>query len=111
MALFQMSTLYLNLLPVVLSTIASPAFCEFVLEVGRPLSEFDLGYYKGPSSEFWGNWGRVDSFVFRRFAGDANFRFIIRTGRRSDQGVFEARTKGAFPLLADMGCIYFETSD
>lgn len=88
-----------------LSTIRSPNFCEFVLELGKVPSQFIQS-----SSEHWGYWGNIDRFFEERWTEREDFRLIIRTGKLYDRETFEAHAKETFPLSARRGFIRFETS-
>ena len=86
-----------------LSTIVSPAFYEFVLELGgSSLPERE-------SMIRWGPWRDFDILVEDKFARNRDFRFIIRTGDSSDWEELQRQAKwGCFPQLASRRCIYFE---
>lgn len=89
-----------------LSTITSPVFCEFVLELGKLPSQFSR-----PSFEHWGHWqDGIDKLFEKRFAERGDFRLIIRTGKLYDREMFQAHARESFPLLARRDCIRFETS-
>ena len=87
-----------------LSTIESPAFCEFVLELGRssPLPERKF-------MRKWSPWRDFDNLVEDKFAKNRDFRFIIRMNESSDWEELRKRAEQGFPLLAGRGCIYLET--
>ena len=90
----------------VLSTITSPAFHEFVLELGRSIS-----HSEGWSMTSWGLWRDFDDFFEERFAKHGDFRLIIRTSEPSDrEDLRRQASEWGFPLLAGRGCIYFEES-
>lgn len=95
----------LNLLPRAISTITSPVFCEFALELGGLPSHFNLS-----PSEHWGDWGEIDKLLEEQFARLGNFRLVIRTGKLYDRETFQRHAKVIFPLLTSRGCIHFETS-
>ena len=84
-----------------LSTITSPTFCEFVLELPPKIDR--------PDFHDWSGWEEIDRVLEERFATRKYFRLIIRTGRFYDQETFQMHTKEIFPLLADRGLIRFET--
>lgn len=105
MAFPQLSALALELLPRSISTITSPVFHEVVLELGRVPSDF-----YGPYSMYWGEWERIDRYLWNRFANRNDFRLVIRTGELFDRETFEAHAKETFPMLAGRGQIYFERS-
>ena len=100
----QLSRFSLELIPRVIKTISSPVFCEFVLELGALPSPFD-----GPSSVYWGGWGRIDRFLDNQFANRKDFRFIVRTDKLCDRETFERHAKKTFSFLENRGCIHFET--
>lgn len=100
----QLSFLALELLPRSISTVTSPVFCEFVLELSALPSHFD-----GPSSAYWGGWDRIDRFLEGRFANREGFRLIIRTGDLGDRETFERHVKETFSFLKTRGRIDFET--
>jgi len=107
---FRLAFLHMSVLPFklaigALSTITSPDFCEFVLELGKVPSHFVQ-----PSSEHWGYWGNIDRFFEERWTKREDFRLIIRTGKLYDRKTFEAHAKETFPLSASRGLIRFETS-
>jgi len=87
------------------STITSPVFSEFVLELGKLPSQFSRS-----SWEHWGHWGHVDKFFGERFAGRGDLNLIVRTGKLYDRETFQMHAQERFPLLAEKGCIRFETS-
>ena len=89
----------------VLSSIASPIFCELVLEIGVLPPRFDK-----QSSMYWGRWEEIDGLLKKRFAKFGNFKLTIRTGDVDDRGTFQRHVKEAFPLLAKGEHIHFETS-
>ena len=88
-----------------ISTITSPFFSEFVLELGGLSSHPD-----GLSPEYWGRWESIDRFLNERFAKHGHFKLIIRTGECHDPETFQRHAKETFPLLASVGCIRFEVS-
>ena len=89
------------------STITSPVFSEFVMEVGG------VPPHPGPSGPYlvyWGFWERSDTLLERRFASRGGFKFIVRTSELETEEAFQQQTKDAFPMLANRGSIHFETS-
>lgn len=86
-----------------ISTIASPAFSEFVLELGGLSSHLN-----GLPPEYWGPWASIDGFLKERFANRGEFKLIIRTGKLADPETFQKHTKKKFQSLASRGCIHFE---
>lgn len=107
MALSQVPIDVPNHLYIALSSITSPNFREFVLELG----EFP-SYFNRPPLKHWGRWEEIDRFLNGRFAERADFRLVIRTGRlHVNRATFQKRAKETFPLLTSRGCIAFETSD
>ena len=94
-----------NLFLGMLSTIASPVFCEFALEVGGCS-------YPGPDSRAfmkkWSLWRDFDYLVENKFARNRDFRLIIKTSESSDWEELRKRVERGFPLLAGRGCIYLE---
>lgn len=86
-----------------LSTIASPLFCEFVIELDRPPVHFD----RSPL-EHWGRWGAIDRFLAGKLAQPGDFRFVIRANRLRDQETFQKHAVESFRLSARKGCIHFE---
>jgi hypothetical protein len=101
----QISTLNYDLLLGALSTITSPVFCQFALELYGYSSRFG-----GGNSMVWDGWKKVDRFLEERFASRGEFSFIIRTGKVDDRETFERQTKEVFPLLVERGCAHFEIS-
>jgi len=101
----HMSVLPFKLAFGALSTIRSPDFCEFVLELGKVPSRLIL-----PSSEYWGYWGKVDRFFEEWWTKHQDFRLVIRTGKLYDRETFETHAKETFPLSARRGFVRFETS-
>lgn len=85
------------------STITSPLFHEFVLELNALSSRFD-----GPSPAYWGRWEEIDRLFEERFGQHGGFRLVIRTAELRDQDAFQRHAEGSFPLLAARGCIHFE---
>jgi hypothetical protein len=59
------------LLPI-LTTVKSPVFREFVLELTTLPAE-----YRGPSVEHWDHWLKVGNFFWLQFVG--NFKITIKT--------------------------------
>ena len=107
MSFRQVPTFALQILPRVISTIMSPVFCEFVLELTR----VPPSYPWGPWMLDWGHWRRIDRFLEDQFSECGDFRFVIRTGELGDQEIiFQERTKETFSFLAARGCIRFEIS-
>lgn len=88
-----------------ISTITSPVFRKFVLELGEIPSRFD-----GTSPLCWGRWGETDRLVAQRVARDSDFRFTVRTDKLHHSETFQRHTKETFPLVASSGRIHFETS-
>lgn len=91
--------------PLPISTIASPVFSEFVLELG--------GLNSHPSwlpPEDWGSWEEIDEFLNGQFTNRGGFKLIIRTDELHDPTTFQRHATDAFPLLASRGCIRFETT-
>ena len=88
-----------------LSSIVSPVFCKFVLELGgsSPLPERE-------SMKEWGPWRGFDNLVEEKFARNRGFRFIIRTSEPPDWEELRRRAECCFPVLAGRGCIYLQTS-
>ena len=86
-----------------LLTIASPIFCEFVLE----LSELPPHFYWS-SFVYWDNWDVIDELLDERFADRKDFKLIVRTSKLHDQETFQRHAKETFSLLAGRGCIHFE---
>ena len=89
----------------VLSTVSPPTFREFVLELGKLPSHFSC-----PSWQHWGDWDDIDKLFAERFAEREDFRLVIRTGKLYDRETLQRHAKERFPLLAERGCIRFETS-
>ena len=87
------------------TTITSPVFREFVLELGGLFSDFGW-----PANAYWGRWSLVDKFLEQHFAEHRDFKLIVRTGEHHDLKTFRRHIKGTFPLLASRACIYFEVS-
>lgn len=102
---FRMSNLPRDALCITLSSITSPSFSEFVLELGI------LPFPSGLRFELWDDCDEVDSFLEERFAKNRDFKFIIKTSELHDRGAFERYAKEAFPLLAGTGRLRFEISD
>ena len=105
MLFYQASHLALESLVGVISTITSPFFCQFVLELSQLPSHFH-----GPSYTRWDRWKEIDTFLDNQFAGREDFKLIIRTGEVPYQEAFQERTRGTFSSLASRGCVHFETS-
>ena len=91
----------------ILSSIASPVFREFVLELGRSAS-FPERW--STMMEIWGFWRYFDGFFEERFARHGDFRLIIRVSQPFDREDLRKQAEWGFPLLAGRGCIYLETS-
>ena len=89
---------------VMLSTIVSPVFCELVLAFdGYPPEIQSMGG--------WGLWRDFDKLLEERFASHRDFSLIIIIPREPSglEGLRMEAERG-FPLLADRGCIYLQTS-
>ena len=106
----QVPILSLELTPRTLSTITSPIFSKFVLELGKK-------NFLPNSLGFLGNIGaagtRSTSLFEDRFALERDeFRLVIRTGKPYDRGggTFQTHAKASFPFPARRGCVLFETS-
>ena len=82
-----------------LSTIRSPVFREFVLELGG-----NPDIFGGLPSPYWGCWKKIESFLEEQFAMHDDFRFIIRRNQFHDRETAEE----TFPLLASKQRIRFE---
>lgn len=102
----HVSNLRRNSLLEVLSTITSPVFCEFVLEVDVLPVQFNGSYSKD-----WGCWTEIDRLLKKRFARHGTFRLVIRTGKLDDEETFKRHAKERFPLLAKKGYVHFERFD
>lgn len=83
----------------------SPVFSEFVLELGKLPSQFSR-----PSWDHWGRWYIIDRYLEEIFAEHGDFSLIVRTGKLYDRETFQTHAQERFPLLAERGCIRFETS-
>ena len=93
-----------------LSTIRSPVFREFVLELGGNPDMFG-----GLPSSYWGCWKKIERFLEEQFAMHDDFRFIIRTPGPPSWEVLrwealQGYARVIFPLLASRGYIQFEVS-
>lgn len=86
-----------------LSTITSPVFCEFVIELDKHPS-----YGDSPSLK-WGRWGVVDRFLYDIFSHRENFRVTVRSHRGYDQQMVELEAIARFPMLFQRGYLHFET--
>lgn len=87
------------------STITSPFFCEFVLELSALPFQFDAR-----SPDDWGRWREIDKFLEDKFSKRGDFKVIIRAAKPHGQAIFQRCVKGGFPLLARRGCVHFEAS-
>ena len=95
-----------NLFFGMLSTIISPVFCEFVLELSGSAPP-----HERRCTEDWDFWRDLDKLFEERFARRGDFRLIIiMIGEPSDWQDLQRLAEWAFPLLTDRGCIYLETS-
>ena len=99
------STSYVSTLLSALSTIVSPAFRELVFELSHYSSPFS-----GLSPEDQDQWRGVDNLLEERFAERGDFRVVVRSSERCDSLTFEGFARDNFPLMANRGCIHFETS-
>jgi hypothetical protein len=95
-----------DLLLTALTTITSPVFCEFVLELGGLSPHLNRRY-----SMHWGPWHKIDEFLEDRFAKRRDFRLTIRTGEPGDKEGFQRHARETFLLLESRGCVHFETSN
>jgi hypothetical protein len=78
-----------------LSTITSPFFSEFVLEVeGTPMS------YETPQSAWmcWGTWTKLDK-MFERIDIERGFRVVIRTESVEQELNITAQAENRLPLM------------
>jgi hypothetical protein len=105
MAFTQVFFLDTESLLTALSTITSPVFCEFVLDLDQYLSGFDVLF-----SQNWRRWGKIDEFFEERYAERENFRVVVRTSQLPDKETNHGHVVECFPLLAKRGCFYFEMS-
>ena len=99
----QLSALALEVLPRSMSTISPTVFHEFVLELGRIPSPFDL---RGPYSLYWGEWARIDRFLEKRFASCEGFRLVIGKDELFGWEAFE----GTQRKHSRFWCVQFESS-
>jgi hypothetical protein len=103
MSCHQMESFKPDTLLGVLSTVTSPVFHEFVLELDGFPSWFDEA-----SPMHRDRWEGIDELLEERFAERGDFMVIIRTGGSYYPETFQRHAKESFPLLARRGCIYFE---
>ena len=87
-----------------LSTITSPFFSEFILEVewipGSLRSVRDAQYW-------WGMWTEPDE-MFERIDIERGFRVVIRAEDVGKESVFIAQAKDRLPLMTARNGINFE---
>jgi hypothetical protein len=107
MAFYEASNFQPDVLLEALSTITSPVFREFVLEIDQISS---VSWFSWPSLERWGRWEEVDRFLGERFAERGDFKVVIRTGKSCHPESFQRYAAESFPLLAGRGRVHFETS-
>ena len=102
---FKSAIIRPDLLIELFSTINSPFFCEFVLELATIPSQLEPRYLY-----LWGHWKEIDEFLEGKFSRRGDFKVIIRAGKTYDQEIFQNFVKGGFPLLVRRGCVRFEKS-
>lgn len=93
-----------------LSTIMSPIFCEFVLDLKLEVNELPT-YYTLPPSEDWSRWVQIDKFLEDRFAKNGPFKVIVRTNKPHNRVIFQSQIRRGFPLLARRKCVHSEIFD
>ena len=86
-----------------LSSIASPVFREFVIELPKLLSQFE-----DQTLQDWGHWVGIDKYLEGRFSRHRDFRLTIRTDKPYDQATFQRYARIGFPLMARRRCLHFE---
>ena len=86
-----------------LSTITSPVFREFAVELREPPSP-------RLALEYLSRWEEIDKLLEEQFAKHGNFKVIIRMGNPCDQEFFRRHAKEGFPFLARRGCVGFDVS-
>ena len=105
MTLYQMFILDHGLLFKALLTIASPVFCEFVIELCEPPCCFGR-----TPSERWARWEEIDKLFDERCTKYGDFKVIIRTGKLCDPEAFQRNATGSFPSLARRESLQVEMS-
>ena len=91
-----------------ISTITSPTFSEFVLElVGRAPAGFPRPPLDGNP---WGNWDEIDTVLNGFLEWCPDLKLVIRTGRLRNRDEYQAQARERFPLMTGRGRIHFETS-
>ena len=93
-------------------TITSPVFCEVVLQLRADpsiSSRSDLGLPPWLDPERWHP--GMDVVFGEQFAKCEGFGFIIKTHEPLKQETFQSQMKETFSLLAEKGCVHFETVD
>ena len=88
-----------------LSTITSPVFREFVVELREPPIPSKM-----LPLEYMGRWEEIDKLLEERFAKHEDFKVIIRMGVPCDQEYLHGHGKEFFPFLARRGCVGFDVS-
>jgi hypothetical protein len=83
-----------------LSTVTSPALCEFVLDVRR-IPPPNLT----PSSA---GWEELNKLLEERFAEREGFKLVIKTGNVYGAGTFQQYMGKGFPLLTRRGYIHLK---
>ena len=102
--MFPMLSEALKLSTEAVSTITSPLFCEFVLELSGLLPHFRALSRTYKSDQL----RELDRFLADRFADREDFTFIVRTPKLHDRETFEWHAREVFSSLANRGRIRFE---
>jgi len=93
-----------QVLPRILSTITSPSFSEFILEIESVPTTL------GGACTAWCMWGRWTEFdeMFERMNIERGFRVVIRAEEVDGESNFILQFEDRFPLMAARKGIVFE---
>ena len=103
-AAFGIISLPNDLLLQTLSTITSPSFSEFVLEVESVPTNLEPG---NDAWTWWGRWIELDE-MFERMDMEREFRVVFRAKEVDGESNFTAQAEGQLPLMAARKRVVFE---
>ena len=87
-----------------LSTISSPFFSEFILEVEKVPKNLEPG---NDAWGWWGRWAELDE-MFERIDMERGFRVVFRAEEVDRELNFTAQAEGQLPLMAARKRVIFE---
>ena len=87
-----------------LSTITSPFFSEFILEVQSVPTNLEPG---DDAWRWWGRWAELDE-MFERLDMERGFMVVVRAEQVDRESNFTAQAEGQLPLMAARKRVVFE---